>query len=69
MLYKTTNPYLVSQKAWNEVEEDTHRSFLSLHASQITVDGSRFRKTIGDFVMLPRNTPEPNLDVLSLVSS
>jgi len=69
MLYETRNPYSVPEKAWNEAEEDIHRSSLSLHASHITVDGSRFRKTVGEFIMLPGNTPEPNLDVLSLVSS
>jgi hypothetical protein len=42
---------------------------LRLHPGLITVDGSRFRKTIGDFVMLPRNMPEPNLRDLSLVCS
>lgn len=51
------------------VLEDTHRSYLSVHASHITVYGSRFSKTIGEFVMRPWNPPEANLDILSFVSN
>jgi hypothetical protein len=34
----------------------------------VTVDGSRFRKAVCKFVMLPRNMPESYLDDLSPVS-
>jgi len=67
MLADTRNAYFVPEKAWNEAEEDIHRSSLSLHASHITVDSSRLCKTVGEFIMLSGNMPEPNLDVFSLV--
>jgi hypothetical protein len=42
---------------------------LHLYSSLIAVDSSRFRKTIGKFVVLPWYMPEPNLRDLSLVCS
>lgn len=42
---------------------------LRLHSGHIAMDGSRFRKTISEFVILPWNMPERNLRDLSLVCS
>jgi hypothetical protein len=36
-------------------------SRIRLHHGLSTMDGSRFRQTICEFVMLPWNMPEPNL--------
>jgi hypothetical protein len=45
------------------------RSRIRLHHGLSTMDGSRFRQTICESVMLPWNMPEPNLRNLSLISS
>jgi hypothetical protein len=42
---------------------------LRLRSSLIAVDSSRFRKTIGKFVVLPWYMPEPNLRDISLICS
>jgi hypothetical protein len=44
-------------------------SRIRLYHGLRTVDGSRFRQAICEFVMLPWNMPEPNLRDLSLISS
>ena len=54
-------------KALSEAEEAVNRSSLSLRSSHIALDCSRFRKAVGELVVLSRNIPEPNLDVLSHV--
>jgi len=51
------------------VEEAINRSSLRLHNSHIALDCSRFRKSVGELVVLSGNIPEPNLDILSHVSS
>jgi hypothetical protein len=45
-----------------------NRSSLRLHNSHIALGCSRFRKAVGELVVLSGNIPEPNLDVLSHVS-
>lgn len=60
---------LLDEKALSEVDEAINRSSLSLHSSYIALDCSCFCKTIGELVVLSRDIPEPNLDVLSHVLS
>ena len=57
---------LFDEKALSEVEEAINRSSLSLHNGHIALYCSRFRKTVGELVVLSGNIPQPNLDVLSL---
>ena len=60
---------LFDEKALSKVEEAINRSSLSLHNSHIALGCSRFRKTVGEMVVLAGDMPEPDLDVLSHVAN
>lgn len=48
---------------------DVYQSSLAyMLTCHLTVDGSSFRKTVGEFIMLPGDLPEPNLDFLVYVN-